>query len=89
MNQFRDEAYFDPNDRLYAIDSKSLSAKDSLETVPYRWQGDGYNESAYQLAVTENKGFLATCSFYGDTIMIFPIDLHKGIDDQSDPAIIQ
>lgn len=89
VNQFRDEAYFGYLYQLYAIDAKSLSNPSSAQITPYRWLGGGYGESVYQLAVTSDKSYLASCSFYGDTLMIFPVDSITGIDEDASPVVIK
>ncbi|NRA65197.1 MAG: hypothetical protein HRU19_11985 [Pseudobacteriovorax sp.] len=87
VNQFRDEAYWDTSQTLYAVDAKWLGDDAEIITTPYRWRSPNFTLSAYQLASTQS-GFLGACSFYGDALIVFPIDSLTGIDPDAEPAII-
>ena len=90
VNQFRDEAYWDASSRLYAIDSTNLSL---TEESVQRWQGGDFNQSAHELSLvgSDTSGdpvYLISCSFYGDSVLVFPIDKSNGIDVSADPTVI-
>lgn len=88
VNQFRDEAYWPTDETLYAVDAKILDDEAEIISTPYRWQAANFSQSAYQLASTEN-GYLAACSFYGDSLILFDIDFTTGLGSNVQPRIIE
>ena len=93
VNQFRDEAYWDASSKMYAIDAKNTSRNDHESLPPNRWVGADFRLSAYELALIGNSGgadpsYLISCSFYGDSMLVFPIDKDNGIDIETGPTVI-
>lgn len=92
VNQFRDEAYWSSRYRLYAIDSKKLGSENEAQ-APHRWVGADYSQSAYQIAtshsnVSNQPAYLVSCSFYGNSVLIFDIDETEGILSTAEPRVI-
>ena len=98
VNQFRDEAYWDASSRLYAVDVKEVGSVSEGSKLPVRWQGLDFRQSAFELSVVgadvNSPSHLVSCSFYGDSVLVFPINQADGIDTTgaavtiAEPAVI-
>ncbi|SMF66654.1 hypothetical protein [Pseudobacteriovorax antillogorgiicola] len=91
VNQFRDEAYWSASDLIYAIDAKRIDGAVEPDFPIERWAGVDYRQSAYQLAILEESGSpskIISCSFYGDSVLVFDIDAEKGIDVTQEPTAV-
>lgn len=77
VNNFRDAVYWSPVEQNFSLAVKLLG-QENISKKPGEFRGDGFGESAYQLALDQD-GTVVSSTFYGESILIFDLNENGSI----------